>query len=119
MAAVIPQTLEEFGRIPGVGQAKLQQYGADFLQVTCAYAEANGIPRSDRRRTSGANGLRRTLKNATVGIGSQGGASPLRLPMSSWPKGSPSVKLLSSGPSSHHKSSDTLSASATKAKSSI
>ena len=44
MAAVIPQTLEEFGRIPGVGQAKLQQYGADFLQVICAYAEANGIP---------------------------------------------------------------------------
>ena len=44
MAAVIPQTLEEFGRISGVGQAKLQQYGADFLQVICAYAEANGIP---------------------------------------------------------------------------
>ena len=44
MAAVIPQTLEEFERIPGVGQAKLQQYGAEFLQVICAYAEANGIP---------------------------------------------------------------------------
>ena len=44
MAAVIPQTLEEFGRIHGVGQAKLQQYGADFLKVICAYAEANDIP---------------------------------------------------------------------------
>ena len=44
MAAVIPQTLEEFGRISGVGQAKLQQYSTDFLQVICAYAEANGIP---------------------------------------------------------------------------
>ena len=43
MAAAVPQTLEEFGRIPGVGQAKLQQYGADFLRVICAYAEANGI----------------------------------------------------------------------------
>ena len=44
MAAAVPQTLEEFGRIPGVGEAKLQQYAADFLQVIHAYAEAQGIP---------------------------------------------------------------------------
>lgn len=33
MAAVRPQTLEEFAELPGVGERKLQTYGAAFLEV--------------------------------------------------------------------------------------
>ena len=43
MAAAIPQTLENFATIPGVGEVKLQQYGADFLKVIRAYAETTGL----------------------------------------------------------------------------
>ena len=44
MASAVPQTLDQFARIPGVGEAKLQQYGQDFVEVIRAYAEANGLP---------------------------------------------------------------------------
>lgn len=33
MAAMRPQTLDEFAELPGVGQRKLENYGAAFLQV--------------------------------------------------------------------------------------
>jgi ATP-dependent DNA helicase RecQ len=33
MAAAGPQSLEEMGEVPGVGQAKLARYGARFLKV--------------------------------------------------------------------------------------
>ena len=46
MAAVFPQSLETFSRVPGVGQAKLKQYGEKFVAVVSAYASARGI--SDR-----------------------------------------------------------------------
>ena len=44
MASAIPQTLDQFARIPGVGEVKLQQYGQDFVDVIRAYAEAKGLP---------------------------------------------------------------------------
>lgn len=31
-----PKTLDEFEKITGVGQSKLQRYGADFIEVICA-----------------------------------------------------------------------------------
>ena len=39
MAARFPQSEESLSRISGVGQAKLQRYGADFLEVICGYCE--------------------------------------------------------------------------------
>ena len=44
MAAVFPQSTDEFARISGVGAVKLEQYGPDFLAVIRAYAESNGLP---------------------------------------------------------------------------
>ena len=43
MAALFPQSLESFSRIPGVGAAKLEKYGGPFLEVIRSYADANGL----------------------------------------------------------------------------
>ena len=43
MAAVFPQSLESFSRIPGVGAAKLEKYGGPFLEVIRSFADANGL----------------------------------------------------------------------------
>ena len=40
MAQRRPQTLEEFGRLTGVGELKLQRYGQAFLEVLHAYPGA-------------------------------------------------------------------------------
>ena len=44
MSARFPQDADEFGRISGVGAAKLEQYGTDFIAVIQAYIEAHGRP---------------------------------------------------------------------------
>ncbi len=44
MAAVVPLTVEDFARIPGVGRVKLQEYAPDFLEVIRSYAETSGLP---------------------------------------------------------------------------
>ena len=41
MAATFPQSMAEFSRIPGVGDAKLKQYGPQFLKTIQNYAGAN------------------------------------------------------------------------------
>ena len=41
MAATFPQSMAEFSRIPGVGDAKLKQYGPQFLKAIQNYAGAN------------------------------------------------------------------------------
>ncbi len=43
MSAAVPQNMEEFSRISGVGEAKLEQYGPKFLEVIRNYAEANDL----------------------------------------------------------------------------
>ena len=43
MAASRPTTLEAFGRIPGVGKAKLEAYGEAFVDAICTYADAHGL----------------------------------------------------------------------------
>ena len=45
MAASLPWSIEEFSRIPGVGETKLAEYGPEFLEVIRTYAEANGLQR--------------------------------------------------------------------------
>ena len=44
MAAAFPQSMEDFSSISGVGEAKLEQYGPEFLKVIRGYAEVNGLP---------------------------------------------------------------------------
>lgn len=43
MAAYYPQSAESLLRINGVGQVKLERYGADFLDVIHAYCEPRGL----------------------------------------------------------------------------
>ena len=61
MAAALPQSMEEFSRVHGVGEVKLRQYGPEFLDTIRSYAEANGLPdRTDaapvRREPGGRSG---------------------------------------------------------------
>ena len=49
MAAALPSSTAEFSRITGVGEAKLEEYGPEFLEVIRRYAEANGLQRRPRR----------------------------------------------------------------------
>ena len=53
MAAYLPQTLESFGRINGVGTAKLEEYGERFLAAIVDHARPRGLgekPIPGRRR---------------------------------------------------------------------
>ena len=43
MATYLPQTEVEMRRISGVGDLKLQKYGADFLEVIVDYCETNNL----------------------------------------------------------------------------
>ena len=44
MAEAFPRSMEEFSRIHGVGEVKLEQYGPEFLEVIRGYSEVNGLP---------------------------------------------------------------------------
>ena len=44
MAKTFPRTMEEFSRIIGVGEVKLEQYGPEFLQVIGGYAQYRNLP---------------------------------------------------------------------------
>ena len=44
MAGVLPQSLEEFSSVHGVGNTKLEQYGADFVDTIRKYLEINYTP---------------------------------------------------------------------------
>ena len=57
MAASRPTTLEAFGRIPGVGKAKLEAYGAAFVDAICTYRMRTGW-RLRRARSKGRRGGR-------------------------------------------------------------
>ena len=44
MAESFPRSMEEFSRVHGVGEVKLEQYGPEFLEVIRGYSEVNGLP---------------------------------------------------------------------------
>lgn len=44
MAAEFPLNIEEFSKIHGVGQAKLERYGPEFLEVIRKFLESSGLP---------------------------------------------------------------------------
>ncbi|MEW9122193.1 MAG: DNA helicase RecQ [Thermotaleaceae bacterium] len=50
MATYYPQKKEEFLKIKGVGEAKLESYGEVFLQEILAYCEENHIDAQDHRK---------------------------------------------------------------------
>ena len=47
VAVYFPQSRESFLRVSGVGQAKLEQFGNEFLAVIADYARANDLPERD------------------------------------------------------------------------
>ena len=60
MAGSRPTTMEAFGHIPGVGKAKLEAYGAAFVDAIAGYADAHGLDDAEalleeRARPSGGN----------------------------------------------------------------
>ncbi|MCY4366507.1 MAG: DNA helicase RecQ [Chloroflexi bacterium] len=59
MAAAFPQSLESFGRVPGVGSAKLEQYGDRFVAAITTFAQARGL--ADR---TGEMGLSRNSESS-------------------------------------------------------
>ena len=54
MAEAFPRSMEEFSRIHGVGEVKLEQYGPEFLEVIRGYSEVNGLPDRHIGKTSTA-----------------------------------------------------------------
>jgi ATP-dependent DNA helicase RecQ len=43
MARFLPQTLEELGKIGGFGEAKIERYGQDFLDIIVDYCKERGL----------------------------------------------------------------------------
>ena len=43
MAAQLPQSVEAFIQIPGIGTAKVKKYADVFLPIICAYCKENGL----------------------------------------------------------------------------
>ena len=44
MAALMPQSMDSFAMIPGVGRAKLEEYGESFVAAISAYAKPKNLP---------------------------------------------------------------------------
>ena len=61
MAADFPLSPQEFLRIPGVGQVKLERYGLEFLEAIRSYAEAGGLTAA-----AAATQMRRQIKEKGV-----------------------------------------------------
>ena len=60
MASLFPQSLDSFAQIPGVGAAKLEQYGPRFVAAIRQYAAARGIAdRTAARPLTAAAALQR------------------------------------------------------------
>lgn len=61
MARYLPQTLPELRKISGFGDAKIEQYGQQFLEVILEYSKANGLssgiheksPKRERKQKNG------------------------------------------------------------------
>lgn len=53
MATYFPQSRTSFGRIYGVGEAKLEKYGTDFLQAISRYCRERGLP--EKPKTTAAS----------------------------------------------------------------
>ena len=63
MSKHLPQTMESFSRIQGVGQVKLQTFGERFVEVISVYAKAQGLLEDLPTETS----LTKNLKRISTG----------------------------------------------------
>ena len=48
MAAQLPQSVEAFMQIPGVGTAKVEKYADVFLPIICAYCQGHELMDENR-----------------------------------------------------------------------
>jgi ATP-dependent DNA helicase RecQ len=48
MAAQLPQSVDTFTQIPGVGTAKVQKYADVFLPIICTYCQEHGLMAENR-----------------------------------------------------------------------
>lgn len=44
LAAFLPQSMEELGQIPGMGERRLEQYGREIVEITKARQQSKGFP---------------------------------------------------------------------------
>ncbi len=63
MAAFLPLDANEMSRISGVGELKLQKYGADFLAVIRRYCEENGLESRIALKAPGREKKQRAKRN--------------------------------------------------------
>ena len=47
MCAILPRNTQQFGEITGVGESKLEKYGATFLQIINDHLEVMPVPATD------------------------------------------------------------------------
>ncbi len=64
MATFLPQTLDELGRISGVGEIKLGRYGVDFVACVQTYCVPLGLASRMKLKTRQRSRKSRTAKNA-------------------------------------------------------
>ena len=75
MASSRPRTLEAFGHVPGVGRAKLEAYGAAFVEAISGYADAHGLAATEELLEATdrpASGRRASTQDATREMLSRG-----------------------------------------------
>ncbi len=64
MATFLPLTLDEMRRVSGVGDLKLQKYGADFLEVVKDYCDLNNLISRIELKTPKREPKKRTKRNS-------------------------------------------------------
>ena len=89
MAAALPQSLDGFSRVPGVGETKLRQYGPRFVETIRAHCEANGL----RDRIDASCGRRAVGGRICALAPSIAGERPRMRPSRCWTRSSPSARL--------------------------
>ncbi len=65
MATYLPQNTDEMRRISGVGDLKLQKYGADFLEVIIDYCDANNFDSRIKLKSPKRETKTRTKRDAS------------------------------------------------------
>jgi RecQ family ATP-dependent DNA helicase len=79
MASFFPQTLEEFSRVKGVGEEKLNKYGEDFIKTIKDYCQKNGIipkPREQLKKPKKTKTDKGSSINQTVELYQKGYSIP-------------------------------------------
>ncbi|MBK8809141.1 MAG: DNA helicase RecQ [Acidobacteria bacterium] len=64
MATYLPTSLEDLGRISGVGEIKLERYGADFVACVSGFCEDNGLTSRMMLKSVRRTRKPRTIRNA-------------------------------------------------------